>query len=284
MAMQYWTELRTALMLARCGTVSAAADALGVHRATVKRHIDTLEAEFQAPLFQRHARGYTLTDTGSEMLEVVGRADEMFSDLAGRSRGRAGQLSGKLVVTALAGVAPLIMQAIRAFHLAHPQIGLEFVAGTDLARLEYGEAHVAFRAGPKPDTLDYVVKSFRCVRFGLYAARDYVSRKGVPTPGEFDGHVFIGTGYKPSRLPYSDWLNRTLAPENYALVATNQQAIACAVQEGLGIGFLPEHDAAGDPDLFEITPPSDEWSVPIWFVTHVDLHRTDKVQAFLRCI
>jgi len=84
--MQFWTELRTALMLARLGTVSAAAEALGVHRATVNRHIDTLETEFQAPLFQRHARGYTLTEMGQEMLEVVGRADEMFSDLLGRSR------------------------------------------------------------------------------------------------------------------------------------------------------------------------------------------------------
>jgi hypothetical protein len=30
--------------------------------------------------------------------------------------------------------------------------------------------------------------------------------------------------------------------------------------------------------------PNQEWSVPIWLVTHVDLHRTEKVQAMLRCI
>ena len=30
-----------------------------------------------------------------------------------------------------------------------------------------------------------------------------------------------------------------------------------------------------------VLPPSEEWSVPLWIVTHADLHRTAKVQAFL---
>ena len=139
--------MRTALMVARLGTVKAAAEALGVHRATVNRRVDTLEAAFGAPLFQRHARGYALTETGRDMLEIADRADEMFTDLAGRSRGREGQLSGKLVVTALGVVAPLITPALREFHIEHPEIALEFTAGAQLARLEHGEAHVAFRAG-----------------------------------------------------------------------------------------------------------------------------------------
>jgi len=31
----------------------------------------------------------------------------------------------------------------------------------------------------------------------------------------------------------------------------------------------------------EVIPPSDAWSTALWTVTHVDLHRTAKVQAFL---
>src|SRR6056297_675065 len=87
--MDYWMELRTALMVARLGTVSAAAEALGVHPATVNRHVETLEGAFGPPLFQRHARGYAPTDAGRDMLEAAGRADEMLADLAGRARGRA---------------------------------------------------------------------------------------------------------------------------------------------------------------------------------------------------
>lgn len=279
--MEYWMELRTALMVARLGTVSAAAEALGVHRATVNRHVETLEGAFGAPLFQRHARGYALTDAGRDMLEVAARADEMFADLAGRARGKAGQLSGSLIVTALAGVAPLVMPAVRAFHLAHPQIALEFVAGAQLARLEHGEAHVAIRAGAKPEVPDYVVTLFRRVRFGLYASREYVDRAGQPDPDRLDGHRFVGSVGVPRPVPYADWMNANVPPEALALHTTDQQVMHSAVCEGMGLGFLAEHDARVRPDLVEVIPPGDAWSAALWLVTHVDLHRTSKVQAFL---
>jgi len=279
--MDHWTELRTALMLARHGTVSAAADALGVHRATVNRHVEVLESVFGTPLFQRHARGYTLTDAGRDMLDVASRADEMFADLAGRSRGQAGRLSGSLVVTALAGVAPLVMPAVREFHLGHPEIELEFRAGAELARLEHGEAHVAVRAGPEPQQPDYVVTLFRRLRFGLYASRDYVARAGHPDPDRLVGHRFVGAVGTPSQLPYADWMEANVPPAALALRTTEPLVTHAAVCEGLGIGFLAEHDAMVRPDLVTIIPPGDAWPVTLWTVTHVDLHRTSKVQAFL---
>ncbi|GGC00828.1 LysR family transcriptional regulator [Marivita lacus] len=279
--MEYWTELRTALMVARLGTVSAAAEALGVHRATVNRHVDTLEGVFDAPLFQRNARGYALTDAGRDMLEVAARADEMLADLAARARGKAGQLSGSLIVTALSGVAPLVMPAIRDFHLSHPQIALEFVAGAQLARLEHGEAHVAIRAGAKPEMPDYVVTLFRRLRFGLYASQSYIDRAGHPDPDRLDAHHFIGSVGAPRPVPYAEWMNANVPPETLALRTTDQQVLHSAVCEGLGLGFLAEHDACVRPDLVEVIPPGEAWSTALWVVTHVDLHRTAKVQAFL---
>jgi len=280
-AMEHWTELRTALILARHGTVSAAADALGVHRATVNRHVETLEVVFGAPLFQRHARGYTLTDTGRDMLDVAGRADEMFADLAGRSRGQAGRLSGSLVVTALAGVAPIVMPAVRDFHFAHPEIKLEFRAGAELARLEHGEAHVAIRAGPKPQEPDYVVTLFRRLRFGLYASSGYIARAGQPDPKRLEEHRFVGSVGAPSPLPFAGWMEANVPPSALALRSTDQAVLHAGVCAGLGLGFLAEHDAADSTDLVSVIPPGDAWTVDLWAVTHVDLHRTSKVQAFL---
>jgi len=281
MAMEYWTELRTALTVARLGTGSAAAEALGVHRATVNRHVETLEGAFGAPLFQRHARGYALTDAGRDMLEVAGRADEMFADLAGRARGKAGQLSGSLIVTALAGVAPLVMPAMRAFHIAHPQIALEFVAGAQLARLEHGEAHVAIRAGAKPEVPDYVVTLFRRLRFGLYASQSYVDRAGLPDPDRLQDHRFVGDVGKSGPVPFTDWMNANVPPGALSLRTTDLPVLQSAVCAGLGLVFLAEHDARVRSDLVEVIAPSDPWSTALWTVTHVDLHRTTKVQAFL---
>ena len=65
--MDNWDEIRTAYHVARLGTVSGAAEALGVHHATVIRHIDALEGRLGVKLFQRHARGYTATEAGARI-------------------------------------------------------------------------------------------------------------------------------------------------------------------------------------------------------------------------
>ncbi len=283
--MDHWTELRTALTLARLGTVKAAAAALGVHRATVNRHVDTLEGTFGAPLFQRHARGYALTDAGRDMLEVASRADEMFADLEGRAHGQAGKVSGELVVTALAGVASLIMPAMRLFAETYPEIALTFAASAELARLEYGEAHVALRAGLKPQEPDYVVIPYRYIRFGLYAHRSYVERFGMPVGDQdFARHRFVGALDGSSRTPQGAWLKSFVPEAALALRSGHQEVVRSAVSAGLGIGFLPEIENRPHLNLVEISAPRDEWSVPIWIVTHVDLHRTFKVREFVRCL
>ncbi len=279
--MQHWAELRTALLLARLGTVSAAAESLGVHRATINRHIDTLETALGTRLFQRHARGYALTDAGREMLDVAHRAEEMFADLAGRQKARDGQLSGELVITALSGIAAVVLPLLAPFQKAHPDIVVRFETGSALARLEHGEAHVALRAGQRPKAPDYVVLPFRRLRFGIYASPSYVARAGMPDPSDWSAHRFIGSLDGVSRLPFADWMAAHVTQEQMAMVSRDVEVIREAVTAGIGIGFVAEHDAARLPDLVTIVPPDDRWMAPFWIVTHVDLHRTAKVQALL---
>ncbi|MCG8540561.1 MAG: LysR family transcriptional regulator, partial [Clostridia bacterium] len=69
--MDNWNEIRTAACVARMGQISGAAEALGIHRATVHRHIDMLEASLGAKLFLRHAKGFTPTELGLELLRVA---------------------------------------------------------------------------------------------------------------------------------------------------------------------------------------------------------------------
>jgi DNA-binding transcriptional LysR family regulator len=280
--MDHWLELRTAYRLAKLGTVSAAAADLGVHRATVNRHIDVIETSCGAKLFQRHARGYTLTETGQDLLEVAGRADELFTELAGRSRGKSGELSGALLITSLAGLAPLVMPSIQNFRAAHPGIKLVFNADDTLARLEYGEAHVAIRAGPRPQEPDYVVLPFRKLRFGLFGAKSYIDHFGMPDPDDFSAHHFVGAIDGTSRLPYAPWVIKHITQDNIALETMHQNVVNSAVHSGVGLGFLAVQDTTDQPDLIEVLPPQEDWSANLWIVTHVDLHRTQKVQEFLR--
>ncbi len=51
---------------------------------------------------------------------------------------------------------------------------------------------------------------------------------------------------------------------------------------GIGIGFVAVWDQDGTEDLVEVLPSLEDWSAKIWLVTHMDLHRTAKVQTFVR--
>ncbi|MDA7964807.1 LysR family transcriptional regulator [Ruegeria sp.] len=281
--MDNWDEVRTAFQVARMGTVSGAAEVLGVHHATVIRHIDAIEARLGVKLFQRHARGYTPTDAGEDLLRVAQATEDQFNQLVGRMKGRGDDVSGELVVTSLASLAPLIVPVLSDFQNAHPGLIVRYLTGDRLFRLEYGEAHVAIRAGSVPDQPDNVVQPFFEQEMGLYASRAYIERHGKPDGiGAFDRHFFVSADDENSRAPFAKWLRETVPAEAITFRCTNNFCIREAVLSGAGIGFLARWEAAGDPDLVEVIEPLPEWFGKLWLVTHVDLHRTTKVQAFLK--
>lgn len=280
--MENWDEVRTAFQVARLGTVSGAAEVLGVHHATVIRHIDALEKRLGTRLFQRHARGYTPTEAGRDLLSVAQATEEQFSQLASRIKGQGETVTGELVVTSITGLATLLTPVLTSFQKAHPGLIVRYLTDMRLFRLDYGEAHVAIRAGAIPEEPDNVVQPLLRMRTGLYATRGYVEKHGHPKgPDEFAGHLFIGADSTLSRAPFHRWLRDTVQPEQISYRATDSAALDASLREGAGIGFLSHYLAASDPDLVEIMAPRDEWAAPLWLVTHVDLHRTVKVQSFL---
>jgi DNA-binding transcriptional LysR family regulator len=282
MGFENWDEVRTAWQVARLGTVSGAADVLGVHHATVIRHIDALEKRLGAKLFQRHARGYTPTEAGRDLLNVAQATADHFGQLAGRIKGQGNRVAGDLTVTSITGIAPLLTPVLVSFQQTHPEITVRFLTDTRLFRLEYGEAHVAIRAGAAPDEPDNVVQPLASLRTALYAARSYVEAHGLPEgPDSFSGHRFIGPEGDTARAPFNRWLLATVPPSAITYRATEPAALAEALRAGAGIGFASVFEAARDPDLIEVMGPRPEWDSPLRLVTHVDLHRTTKVQAFV---
>jgi DNA-binding transcriptional LysR family regulator len=280
--MENWDEIRTAFQVARLGTVSGAAEVLGVHHATVIRHIDALERRLGARLFQRHARGYTPTEAGRDLLAVAQTTEEQFAHLASRIKGQGETVSGELVVTSIAGLADLLTPVIASFQVAWPEVRVRFLTDARVFRLDYGEAHVAIRAGAGPEEPDNVVQPLAQVRTGLYAAGSYVRRFGVPgSEAEFAGHRFVCTDNPETRAPFYRWLRATVQPEQIVFAASEPAALEAAICEGAGIGFISTYRAAGHADLVEVLPPRADWDGPLRIVTHVDLHRTRKVQAFL---
>jgi len=276
--MDRWDEIRTAYAVARHGTVRGAADELGLHRATVVRHVDALEEAMGGKLFQRHGRGYTLTEAGEDMMRVARATHEQFQQLAGRTRGRATSVSGEIVVTSLELLVPFLMPAIRAFRDAHPQTKVRFEASDRAYRLEYGEAHVAVRTGAKPQEPDNVVQHFLSMPSTLYAHTSYIGRHGLPkTPADYPEHLFI----QDMRSPIRDWGEAIFPDSQIVCFGSNDRVTLSAMRAGMGISFYPTIYADADPALVRVCQPDPAWETPLWLVTHVDLHRSVKVQAIL---
>jgi DNA-binding transcriptional LysR family regulator len=280
--MENWDEIRTAFQVARLGTVSGAAEVLGVHHATVIRHIDALERRLGAKLFQRHARGYTPTESGHDLLAVAQTTEEQFAHLVSRIKGQGETVSGELVVTSIAGVSDLLTPVMTSFQQQWPDVRVRFLTDMRVFRLDYGEAHVAIRAGSGPEEPDNVVQPLTRIKSGLYAATSYVERFGKPaSEAAFSGHRFVCVDNEVSRAPFHRWLRATVQPDQIVYTATEPAALENAVCQGAGIGFMATFRAEVMADLVEILPPRPDWDSPLRIVTHVDLHRTRKVQAFL---
>ena len=280
--MDKWTEIRTAYEVAKLGTVSAASRELGVHRATVNRHIDVLESELGARIFIRNPKGYTPTELGEELLKVAQKTDDLLADLAGRAQWRDGSLTGEIKITSIPTFSNILMAPIASFRAANPSCQVTIISSEDLQRLEFAEAHVALRAGPKPKHPDYVVQSFGHAALNFYAHDAYLSRNGGPDSlADLARHHFVLPPKDDGRLPIWSWVSEHNSDVKVAIETSDPVAGREAVLAGLGIGILSEFDVAGRRDLTAVLPPNADWDVPLWLVTHVDLHRTEKVQRML---
>lgn len=281
--MDNWDEIRTAFQVANIGTVSGAADALGVHHATVIRHIDALEQRLGVKLFQRHPRGYTATEAGQDLKQVAAATDDQFTQLAGRIRGQGEGVSGDLVVTSLVMLSPLITPVLAKFRRDHPELTVRFLTGDRVFRLEYGEAHVAIRAGKVPDQPDNVVQPFLSQKVHLVAAPSYIRANGMPSDeDDLRNHWFVGNDNAESRAPFYQWLATHVPQSRVVFRTTDIRATIDAVVAGAGMGFVTAAEMKRNPELVEVLPSQPDWAAQLWLVTHVDLHRTAKVQTFLR--
>lgn len=283
MRLNLWTEIRTAAQVARLGRVSAAAEALGMHHSSVIRHIDLLEERLHTRLFQRHARGYTPTEAGEELLRTAGLMDEQVAQMLGRIETAGQQVSGQLIVTALPSLECHVLPVIGRFQAAHPHLRVHYRSDERSYELASAEAHVALRGGAEPAQPDYVVSHLADFRVGLFCTRAYARAHGLPaTPDDLAAHRFVAAEGDAARAPFQQWLLNRLPEENLVLRTPQPSVAYWAVMQGLGIGFL--HHGTSGPDLIALFPdfaPA-EWVTPVWLVTHVDLHRTNKVGSFAR--
>ena len=151
-----------------CGSVRAAAEKLGIVPSAVSRQISALEEEISTPLFQRHARGLTLTDEGellfTAVTDVLGRlaaAEEALKNVHDAPR-------GALKITASHGIgAYWLLPRLGDFLAQYPEVDLHLVLDDKELDLAQREADLAIRLR-KPDKGDFAISKLGEVRLYFF--------------------------------------------------------------------------------------------------------------------
>ncbi|MEM9068936.1 MAG: LysR family transcriptional regulator [Myxococcota bacterium] len=280
----HWTEVRTAAAVARLGTVSAAAKQLNVHRATVNRHIDVLEELLRAKLFIRGQRGYVTTELGEELLRVADATDNRLSTLHRIAGAQTDQIEGNFIVATVSGVVPYLARTLRTFSQQNPHVSIQLITQEDYSNLERGEAHIAFRVGAKPTDPDCVVAPFMRIEMGLYASKEYIEHKGRPhSIADLTNHDFVCATTHVT-TGFMTWLLNNVQNVRFRVKCNQIESMGRSIIGGLGLGFIPRALAQPHAELVEVLEPLPAWELHTWRVTHVDLHRTRRVQAFIQLL
>lgn len=276
-----WNDIHIAYQVAQSGTLTAAAEALDVHHSTVLRRVNSLEKKLGTRLFHRHARGYTPTEAGLMLMQVAENTQSNFDRLLGQLQGVDTQLTGTLVITSVNTMTPTITPLLAEFQALYPEIKLEFAAEGRIYKLEHGEAHVGIRPGTKPTDPDYVVQSVATTYATLYASKDYIKQHGrMRDLGDILGHRFISTMQSYRMVPFMNWLEDTIPSEQIYYRSGDFLGFIPAIKAGMGIAPLSCWQANMESELVPMLAPPEAWDGNLWLVTHRDMHRTSKVQAF----
>ncbi len=275
-----WDDLRTCSVLARTGTLSAAARALDVQPSTVGRRLEALEATLGARLFDRTPDGYRLTHAGHM---VVTTADPFAQRVTALERALAGAdaVPGGVVRLTVGDAFFVAMLAphLRDLRLRHPQITLDVITDNAQVDLSRREADLAIRVSSRPRQPNLVVRHLGRDQCELFASPEYLALRGAPGPGSsMRGHDVVFYSGEIARTPGARWLETCASGAFRAAIVSSVLAAVALAQAGMGLVVLPIGVARFygglEPVLSKLKAYRD-----VWLVWHEDLRTSARVRV-----
>ncbi len=220
---------------------TAAADALGLSKATVSKAVSRLEADLGQSLFHRTSRRLSLTEAGRPLAEHAAlilasaqAAEEAARDAASAPAGRI-RLAAPMTF-GVSHVAPLLAE----FLAAHPGIEVELNLSDARVDIVAEGFDVALRIAELPDS-SLRARRLCSINSYLVAAPSYLARHGTPThPGQLGDHALLGyTNVSgPWRFRGPDGTEVSVKAQG-PIAANSGEALMPALTGGLGIARLP---------------------------------------------
>jgi len=239
-------ELVIFLAAAKCGNFSEAGRQLHLSQPAVSQNVENLEKRFGSKLFARQGRTVRLTEAGqalkplaAELLAGARRLEETMASLQGEVLGElkigCSTASGKYLLPGL----------IASFHRHFPQVRLNVLVHnreSELEKLLGGDFSIGI-SSKKVEHQDLEVRDFYRDEVILIAPAGHPwARKRQIFPDDLPDAPLIlreeGAGTR--QVLFEGLLGHGISPDmlNVVMVLGNEEAIAMAVEEGIGVAFL----------------------------------------------
>jgi DNA-binding transcriptional LysR family regulator len=251
-----WDDLRFLLALAREGTLTAAATALGVSQPTVGRRLSVLEKKVGTPLIERRPEGYRLSDAGQAVVAQAERIEAavLVADRATAFNSR--RMRGTVKLTSAEWLCGTVLApALARFGQRHPDMTVELVAEARWMNLPRGESDLAIR-GARFEHPGLLQRRVGLSEVGVYGTSEYLKSRGLPDlAAGSPGHCFVTLTEDATRGDAA-WLKAHASSAQVSARANGRLLLAALAAGGAGLALLPRlvGDATPGLMLLELSP------------------------------
>ena len=281
-----WDKLKIFHAVAEAGSFTNATVNLNLSQSAISRQIQSLEQDLKVQLFERHARGLTLTENGEYVFktahEVISKLKEVETSLGDQKN----KPSGKITITTVRSFGThWLTPRIQEFMKLNPEIEVELIFDDKELDLSTRQADIGIFMR-RPKKLNYIQRKLIDINYHIYGSNKYLEKYGIPkTINDLNRHKFIAFGKgAPSPVFNPDWALKVGMKDNTkrkSIMKVNSvMGLLLAVESGVGLAALPDYLVFQSTNLIKVLPKVEGPITEAHFVYPQSLKNTARVQAF----
>jgi len=281
-----WDKLKIFHAVAEAGSFTSATVNLNISQSAISRQIQSLEEDLKVKLFERHARGLTLTENGEYVYktahEVISKLKEIETSLGDQKN----KPTGKLTITTVRSFGThWLTPRIQEFMNLNPEIEVELIFDDKELDLSTRQADIGIFMR-RPKQLNYIQRKLVDINYHIYGSTKYLGKYGIPkTINDLAKHRFISFGKgAPSPVFNPDWALKLGRKDNSkikpVMKVNSVMGLLLAVESGVGLAALPDYLVSQSNNVVKVLPKSEGPITEAHFVYPQSLKNIARVQAF----
>ena len=281
-----WDKLKIFYVVAEAGSFTSATVVLNISQSAISRQIQSLEEDLNVKLFERHARGLTLTENGEYVYktarEVISKLKEVETSLGDKKNKPTGKLT---VSTVVSFGTTWLTPRIQEFMQLNPEIEIELIFDDKELDLSTRQADIGIFMR-RPKQLSHIQKKLININYHIYGSPKYLEKHGYPkTVKDLDKHKFISFGRgAPSPVYNPDWALKLGMKDNKkrktVMKVNSVYGLLLAVQSGVGLASLPDYLTLKQPNIVKVLPKIEGPITEAHFVYPESLKNEARIKAF----